>query len=64
MISVVIPAFNEALALPRTLENVFRQDGVYEVIVVDDGSADATRDNARAGPGGACSPRRKGAPRK
>lgn len=46
-ISVVIPAYNEALRLPRTLERVIayltagKYD--YEIIVVDDGSTDGTR---------------------
>jgi rSAM/selenodomain-associated transferase 2 len=48
MISIVIPAYNEARALPRTLENIQRQRGAYEIIVVDGGSSDATRDIARA----------------
>ena len=45
-LSVVIPAYNEALRLGPTLERVveyLRQRGVsYEVLVVDDGSTDAT----------------------
>lgn len=44
--SVVIPAYNEATRLPRYLEAVVSNfDGrgdAYEVIVVDDGSTDAT----------------------
>jgi rSAM/selenodomain-associated transferase 2 len=42
MISVVIPAYNEEQALPRTLRELFRQSGDYEVIVVDGGSSDRT----------------------
>src|ERR1700732_3441778 len=45
-ISVVIPAFNEALRLPATLDRVERYLATLnvpaEVIVVDDGSRDAT----------------------
>lgn len=45
-LSVVIPAFNEARRLPRTLEEVFaylaRQSYGTEVVVVDDGSTDDT----------------------
>jgi dolichyl-phosphate beta-glucosyltransferase len=45
-LSVVIPAYNEALRLPRTLADVTaylaRQPYAAEVIVVDDGSTDAT----------------------
>jgi dolichyl-phosphate beta-glucosyltransferase len=45
-ISIIIPAFNEALRLPATLDSVERhlaKDTVpTEVIVVDDGSRDAT----------------------
>lgn len=42
MISIIIPALNEERALPATLAQVFRQEGEYEVIVVDGGSTDAT----------------------
>ena len=42
-ISVVIPSFNRAHCLPRALESVFAQRSpVDEVIVVDDGSSDAS----------------------
>jgi dolichyl-phosphate beta-glucosyltransferase len=45
-LSVVIPAFNEAARLPRSLELILehvRASGrTYEVIVVDDGSRDST----------------------
>ncbi|MGD8394527.1 MAG: glycosyltransferase family 2 protein [Candidatus Eiseniibacteriota bacterium] len=41
--SVVIPAYNAARTLPATLASVFAQTCQdYEVIVVDDGSTDAT----------------------
>jgi rSAM/selenodomain-associated transferase 2 len=50
MISVVIPALNEERALPATLARVFGQPGDFEVIVVDGGSTDATREVARARP--------------
>ncbi len=46
MLSVVIPAYNEERRLPRTLGEVSRHLGsvglVYEILVVDDGSTDAT----------------------
>jgi dolichyl-phosphate beta-glucosyltransferase len=45
-ISVVIPAYNEAARLPVYLESVVtyldRTHGSYEIVVVDDGSADDT----------------------
>jgi dolichyl-phosphate beta-glucosyltransferase len=45
-LSIVVPAFNEALRLPRTLEAMREHleagDEPYEVIVVDDGSRDGT----------------------
>ena len=45
-LSVVIPAYNEAVRIPPTLEAIdayFRSRGMdYEIIVVDDGSADGT----------------------
>lgn len=41
--SVVVPAYNRAALLPATLESVFAQRYTrYELIVVDDGSTDAT----------------------
>jgi dolichyl-phosphate beta-glucosyltransferase len=51
-LSVVIPAFNEAERLPRTLERVgafLRAFGRgHEILVVDDGSKDGTAERARA----------------
>ncbi|MGI9341714.1 MAG: TIGR04283 family arsenosugar biosynthesis glycosyltransferase [Gammaproteobacteria bacterium] len=42
MISVIIPALNEATALPATLESLRQQAGAFETIVVDGGSSDET----------------------
>lgn len=58
MLSVVIPCYNEELRLPRTIEQVERflaaKGKDYELILVDDGSADGTRrvmdDAARRNP--------------
>lgn len=38
MLSIVIPAYNESLRLPKTLESIreFLADREYEVLVVDD----------------------------
>ncbi|MDJ0926376.1 MAG: TIGR04283 family arsenosugar biosynthesis glycosyltransferase [Gammaproteobacteria bacterium] len=47
MISIVIPALNEARALPATLRSVVGQGGDYEIILVDGGSTDATLQRAR-----------------
>ena len=51
-LSVVIPAFNEAERLPRTLDRVgafLRGFGPgHEILVVDDGSLDGTAERARA----------------
>ena len=51
-LSVVIPAFNEEKRLPATLEAVLRylrgRGQSFEVVVVNDGSADRTADVARA----------------
>lgn len=48
MITVVIPAYNEEKALPRTLEALFVQPGEFEAILVDGGSTDRTVDIARS----------------
>ena len=45
MIDVVLPALDEAAALPKVLE---RMPAGYRAIVVDNGSTDATSDVARA----------------
>ncbi len=42
MISVIIPTYNEEVALPETLRHLLRQSGDYEVIVVDGRSTDRT----------------------
>src|SRR3990172_911877 len=51
-LSVVIPARNEARTIGPTLDAIrdrLRREGiVYEIIVVDDGSADATAEEVRA----------------
>ena len=47
MLSIVIPCFNEEQRLPRTIEQIERhldtRNTPYELILVDDGSADGTR---------------------
>jgi len=48
VLSVIIPARNAAGTLPDTLA-ALRREPVHEVIVVDDGSSDATPELARAG---------------
>ena len=50
IVSVITPTFNEEKALPATLEALSRQKGTYEVIVVDGGSSDRTRDIVEAEP--------------
>jgi rSAM/selenodomain-associated transferase 2 len=47
MISIIIPALNEARALPATLQSLFAQTGSFEVILVDGGSHDRTIELAR-----------------
>lgn len=54
LLSVVIPAFNEAGRLPATLTAIdafFRGRCTIEIIVVDDGSTDATATVAAGRPG-------------
>ena len=51
MISVIIPVYNEETALPETLTHLFHQDGEIEVIVVDGGSDDRSREIALDYPG-------------
>jgi len=43
MLSVIIPTLNEEKALPETLDTLFRQTTDEEIIVVDGGSTDKTR---------------------
>ena len=47
MLSVVVPAYNEELRLPRTIEQIEAyldaRKTEYELVLVDDGSADGTR---------------------
>ena len=43
-VSVVIPVFNERDTILEVLRRVRLQEGIYEIIVVDDGSTDGTRE--------------------
>ena len=47
-VSIVVPAFSEEQVIVRTVESLLAQryDGAMEIIVVDDGSPDATYDTA------------------
>lgn len=47
MISVVIPCYNAAATVAATIESALAQDVPLEVVVVDDGSADASLDVLR-----------------
>jgi len=48
-VSVVIPARNKEASLPACLESLVTQTGVrFEIIVVDDGSSDRTREIAQS----------------
>ena len=48
MISIIVPVLNEERALPETLSRLRRQSGGHEIIVVDGGSQDRTRQIAGA----------------
>ena len=48
MISVIIPALNEAENILKTIDSVRQQDQQVEIIVVDGGSIDGTPDIARS----------------
>jgi len=44
-ISVIIPTYNRANSLPRSIKSVLNQTYQdFELIVVDDGSTDSTRE--------------------
>lgn len=47
-ILVIIPAFNEAASLPHTIDAIRSEAPWVDIVVVNDGSADATPDVARA----------------
>ncbi len=47
-VSVVIPAYDEELCIPKTLRSLAASDHPVEIIVVDDGSHDGTADIARS----------------
>lgn len=47
-VSVVMPAFNEAERIVTAMQRVLAQEFVHELIVVDDGSQDATADLAES----------------
>jgi glycosyltransferase involved in cell wall biosynthesis len=47
---VVMPAYNAAMTLRRTYDEVMAQDIVDQIIVVDDGSLDETVSVARTLP--------------
>lgn len=41
-ISVIIPTYNEAQSIGACIDSLFKQDSVFELIIVDDGSTDDT----------------------
>ncbi|MEW5728872.1 MAG: glycosyltransferase family 2 protein [Pseudomonadota bacterium] len=47
-VSIIVPAFNEGEAIGHVVRRILAVDPAYEVIVVDDGSSDATAQEALA----------------
>ncbi|MER5833959.1 bifunctional polysaccharide deacetylase/glycosyltransferase family 2 protein [Streptomyces sp. NPDC002130] len=47
-VSVVVPAYDEELCIPKTLRSLAASDHPVEIIVVDDGSRDGTADLAES----------------
>jgi dolichol-phosphate mannosyltransferase len=49
LLSIIVPAYNEAENIPRLLERVHRalQGISYEIVLVDDGSPDGTSEIAK-----------------
>ena len=43
-VSVIIPTYNEEKTIEEILKRVYKEDLIHEVIVVDDGSIDKTRE--------------------
>ncbi|MCF4100836.1 TIGR04283 family arsenosugar biosynthesis glycosyltransferase [Gillisia sp. M10.2A] len=52
MISIIIPVYNEEAQLPRLLQHIqeFSSNNITEIIVVDGGSTDATKEIVRKTP--------------
>jgi glycosyltransferase involved in cell wall biosynthesis len=46
-VSIIVPAFNEAHAIAEVVRDLRASDAWHEIIVVDDGSKDATAERAR-----------------
>ncbi len=51
MLTVIIPTYNEEKVLHSTLTSLLRQQGEYDIIVVDGGSTDRTQEIAQGIPG-------------
>lgn len=50
MVSIIIPTYNEETALPFTLSSLMQQSSTFDIIVVDGGSTDRTKEIARDTP--------------
>ena len=50
MLSVVIPVYNEKATILKIIEKVLKLDFVGEILVVDDGSTDGTRELLKRDP--------------
>jgi glycosyltransferase involved in cell wall biosynthesis len=47
-ILIIVPAYNEEKNIPLVIREIKKQDAKYDILIINDGSSDATLANARA----------------